>query len=115
MKVKRYYGTCQLPPLTLIKALDLEEAIINEGELSRAVWFWNRRPKLVCESLTLCYCYVAFWALLLYRVPDTISLLFAWMVIGASCAFVDRVRLNRWRNEYEASIKRLIVHHSERK
>jgi hypothetical protein len=31
-----------------------------------------------------------------------------------SCAFVDCVRIDRWRNEYKSSIKRVIVHRSER-
>jgi hypothetical protein len=41
-----------VPPRTLMDSLHLERALINQDESSRAVWFWNRRPKLLCETLT---------------------------------------------------------------
>ena len=96
-------------------SLQLERALINQKEFSRAEWFWSRRPKLLCENLVLFFCYLTVLVCLFYFIPQTISLLLVWMVAGASCAFVDFVRLNRWRNEYGSSIKRVIVHLRERK
>jgi hypothetical protein len=37
-----------------------------------------------------------------------------WMLVGVSCIFVDCVRLDGWRTEYESSIKRVFAHLSKR-
>ena len=105
----------ELPPAALIKSLHLEPAAIDQGELSRAEWFWSRRPKVLSESLSFFFFYLTVAVCLFYLVPDTIPFLLLWMVAGASCAFVDRIRLDRWRTEYEASIKQVVIHLSERK
>ena len=100
----------ELSPADLIESLQLEPDLINQKEFSRVEWFWSRRPKLLCENLVLFFCYLTVLVCLFYFIPQTISLLLVWVVAGASCAFVDFVRLNRWRNEYGSSIKRVIVH-----
>jgi hypothetical protein len=97
-----------LPPASLIKSLDLEPAIIDQDELSRAEWFWSRRPIVLSESLSFFFFYLTVLVCLLYLVPDTISFLLLWIIAGASCAAVDRIRLDRWRNQYESSIKRVV-------
>jgi hypothetical protein len=99
-----------LSPAELLKLLHLSGAAINHGEFVRAAWFWNRRPKVLSESLVVFFCYLTVFVCLVYYVPETIPLLLAWIIAGASCAFVDRIRLNRWRNEYESSITRVIIH-----
>ena len=98
-----------LPPADLLKSLHLEQALLSHSEFLRAQWFWNRRPKLLTESLIFFFCYLTVFVCLIYDVPGTIPLLVVWIVAGATCAFVDRVRLNRWRNEYESSITRFII------
>ena len=103
-----------VPPRALIKSFHLERAPINQDEFSRAEWFWNRRPNVLCENLTCFFCYIIVFVCLLYCVPESVPLLLVWMVAGVSCAFIDCVRLDRWRNEYRSSIKRAIVHLLER-
>jgi hypothetical protein len=105
----------ELPPAALINSLHLEPAAIDPGEFSRAEWFWSRRPKVLSESLTFFFFYLTVAVCLFYLVPDTIPFLLLWLVAGAGCAFVDRICLNRWRNEYESSITRVVTHLSERK
>jgi hypothetical protein len=91
----------ELPPAALIKSLHLERAAINQDEFSRAEWFWDRRPKVLSESLSFFFFYLTVLVCLFYLVPDTISSLLLWIVAWASCAYVDRLHLDRWRNEYE--------------
>ena len=105
----------ELAPAALIESLHLEPAAIDQNEFSRAEWFWSRRPKVLSERLSFFFFYLTVVVCLLYLVPDTIPLLVVWIVAGASCAFVDHIRINRWRNEYESSITRLAIHLSGRK
>ncbi len=105
----------ELPPAVLIESLQPDRAAIDQDEFSRAEWFWNRRPEMLCGSLAFVFCYLAVFVCLLCLVPDTILLLFGWIVAGAIGGFVEGVCLERWRNDYEASITRIIVRSSERK
>ena len=98
------------PPGDLIKSLHLERTAVNEDELSRAEWFWNRRPRLLCGNLIFCFCYLVVFVCLVYLFPESAPSLLLWMVAGVSCAFVDCVRFERWRNEYRSSIKRIVFH-----
>jgi hypothetical protein len=104
----------ELPPGALIKSLHLEPAAIDQDELSRAEWFWSRRPKVLSESVSSFFCYVIVLVCLLYSAPETIWLLLLWILAGVSCASIEHIRLSRWRNEYESSIKAIVVHLSER-
>ena len=104
------YDELPPPPADLLKSLHLGQAPISHSEFLRAEWFWNRRPKVLSESLVFFFCYLTVFVCLLYYVPETIPLLLFWIVAWVSCAFVDRIRLNRWRNEYESSITRVIIH-----
>jgi hypothetical protein len=106
-----------VPPRALMNSFHFERAQINQDEFSRAEWFWNRRPKILCDNLTCVFCYIIVFLCLiclLCRYPESVPLLLVWMVAGVSCAFVDCVRLDRWTNEYKSSIKRAIVHLLER-
>jgi hypothetical protein len=105
----------ELPPAALVKALHLEPAAINQDELSRADWFWRRRPKVLSQSVSFFFFYLTVAVCLFYLLPGSVPFLLLWIVAGASCAFVDGISLNRWRNEYESSITRVVIHASERK
>jgi hypothetical protein len=98
----------ELSPADLIQSLNLERAVINRDEFSRAVWFWNRRPKVLFENLICLFCYTVVFVCLFYRVPESCPSLFVWMVAGTSCALVEWFRLDSWRNEYLSSIKRAL-------
>jgi len=95
----------ELPPGALIKSQHLEPAAIDQDEFSRAEWFWSRRPKVLSESLSFFFFYLTVVVCLFYLVPDTLWFLLLWILAGATCACFDRIRLDRWRNEYESSIK----------
>jgi hypothetical protein len=99
----------ELTPADLIKSLNLETATVDQDEFSRVEWFWNRRPKVLMENLTALFCYTIVFVCLLYRIPEDFTPLLVWTLAGASCAFVEWFRLDRWRNEYESSIKRLLL------
>lgn len=98
-----------LPPGDVIKFFHLERAAINQDEYSRAEWFWKRRPKVLCETVTFYFYYVGVFVCLLYLVPHNVPSFLVWFVAGVSCAFVNCVRFDRWRKEYKSSIKRVIV------
>jgi hypothetical protein len=104
----------ELPPAALIKSLHLEPATIDQNEFSRAEWFWTRRPKVLSESLSFFFVYLTVAVCLFYLLPNTILLLLVWILAGATCAFVGHIRINQWRNEYESSITRVIIHLSKR-
>jgi hypothetical protein len=99
----------ELSPADLIKSLNLEPDAMDRDEFSRAEWFWNRRPKVLLENIVVLFCYTIVYVCLLYRIPENLSSLFVWTTAGASCAFVEWFRLDRWRNEYGSSIKRLLL------
>jgi hypothetical protein len=105
----------EVSPSALIKSLDLEPASVAQDEFARAEWFWSRRPKALWESLGFFFSYVAVVVCLLYLIPDSIWFLLLWILAGASWVAIDSILLNRWRSEYESSIKRMVVHLSERK
>jgi steroid 5-alpha reductase family enzyme len=105
----------ELPPAALIKSLHLEPTTVDPVELSRAEWFWSRRPKILSESLSCIFFYLIVLSSLSYSAPGTLSVLLLWMVAGASCVSVDRFRLDQWRNEYELSIRRIVIHPSEQR
>jgi hypothetical protein len=101
-------------PGDVIKSLHLERAAINQDEFSRAEWFWNRRPKALCETLAFYFCYIVVFVCLLYFVPYDVPLFILWFVAAVIFGIVDCIRVDRWRNEYKSSIKRAIVHLLER-
>jgi hypothetical protein len=104
-----------VPPSALIKSLDLKPASLDQGEFARAEWFWSRRPRPFWESLGFFFFYVTVVACLLYLIPDSVWFLVLWILAGAIWVAIDSILLNRWRSEYESSIKRMVVHLSERR
>jgi hypothetical protein len=98
----------EMPPAELIESFHLERATIDQQEFSRAEWFWRRRPRILFTNLTVIFSYLTVAVFFFYYVPQTALLLVVWISAGASCIFVDHIRLTRWRSEYESSIKRAI-------
>src|SRR5580704_3285995 len=103
-----------VPPRALMNSFHLERAAINQDEFSRAEWFWNRRPKALCETLTFYCCYTLVFICLLCFVPHSVPLFILWFVAAVIFGIVDCIRVDRWRREYKSSIKRAIVHLLER-
>jgi hypothetical protein len=105
----------ELCPADLIESFDLKPALIDQDELLRAEWFWNRKPRVLCANVLLLFSYILVLVCLLYFIPECAAPFLAWMLVGASGVVVDCVRLDRWGREYELSIKRLILHPPKRK
>ena len=99
----------ELCPADLIESFDLKPELINPGELLRAEWFWNRRARVLCANPLLLFPYILVFVCVLYVLPECAAPFLAWMVVGGSGVIVDCVRLDRWRREYELSIKRLFL------
>ena len=104
----------EFAPADVMKALHLKEEVISKDELSRAEWFWNRRPNVLCDKWTFVSCFVIGFFCFLYFVPTNVPACLVWIVAGLSFAGVESVRLTRWQMEYKASIKRVIVYVPER-
>ena len=81
------------PPLTITRH-NPHFGRLND---SAAEWFGNRRPKVLCETVTFYCCYIVVFFVLLYLVPTNVPSFLFWFVAGVSCAFVDCVRIDRWR------------------
>ncbi|MGA8482048.1 MAG: hypothetical protein WB696_29110 [Chthoniobacterales bacterium] len=109
----------ELPPFLLSQVIKLDLLEANDSELSRAMWFWLRRPKLMFHDsaalMTVALCILISLSIALVnwpgtsmakRVAEVIILLFELAVemylIG------HRLKFLRWRREYERSIDRLI-------
>jgi hypothetical protein len=110
----------ELPPVLLPQLRNLHWRGADDSELSRATWFWLRRPKstfckgstaLVLEGLWLLLSVITAFVVsseisISALAIEAIIVLFA-VAIGIG-AVVYRVRLVRWRREYERSVNRLI-------
>jgi hypothetical protein len=105
----------ELSPSDLIESLHLERAAIDQDDFSRAEWFWSRRPRILCANFVVFFCYLIVIVCLFYFIPETSLFLIFWIGLGASCVFLDSIRLRRWGNEYELSISRIIGRLSNRK
>jgi hypothetical protein len=68
------------PPGEVIRSLHLERAAINQDEFARAEWFWNRRPKVLCETVTFYFDYIVAFFSLLYLVPKSVPLFLLWFL-----------------------------------
>jgi hypothetical protein len=104
------FWNCQeLSPADLLKSLEPQRSAVNQDEYSRAEWFWQRRPKVLFQNITCLFCYVVVLVCLIYSVPDSWLSLLVWLVAGASCSFVEWLRLDRWRSEYGSSLNRVLL------
>jgi membrane protein YdbS with pleckstrin-like domain len=103
-----------LPEMT---RLDLGE--VDDSELSRAIWFWCRRPKLMFRDsaalmvVALCLLISLSIALVnwhLTSVPKRAAevMIIVFEVAVEIYAIGYRLKFLRWRRDYEQSIDRLI-------
>ena len=104
----------ELPPSELLESFHAGRATLNQDEFSRAEWFWNRRPKLVCANVVFLLSYIIVFACLLYLVPESFPPLLVWVLTGLSCVLVDCLHLEGWKTEYKSSIKRVVARLSKR-
>ena len=109
----------ELPPLLLAELTEVDLFEVGDTELARAHWFWSRPPKLAlqesamllvmafCVLLCLAFAFAAWPGMsMLERVAEMIILLLE-LALGIYL-IVQRVKIVRWRREYELSIDRLI-------
>ena len=106
----------KMPPEAVLTRKMGTNFAVDGGELARAQWFWERRPKRFVLSteralviLILC---AAFWG---------IAMCLSWqetiMLPGIACtlvavmpawAYLDAVRFARWSSDYSRAIFRLL-------
>jgi hypothetical protein len=109
----------ELPPLLLSQVAKLDLLKASDSELSRVMWFWLRRPKLMFHDsaalMTVALCIPISLSIALVnwpgtsmakRVAELIILLFE--VAVEMYLIGHRLKFLRWRREYERSIDRLI-------
>ena len=109
----------ELPPFLLLPLTKCDLLESNDSELSRAIWFWFRRPKLTFHDsaalaiVSLCVLVSLFIALVNW--PETsaprcikeVSILLSEAAVGMYLV-IQRLRFLRWRREYERSIDHVI-------
>ena len=109
----------EFPPYLLSQETKLDLLEASDSELSRAIWFWSRRPKLIFNDsaalviVALCVLISLSIALVNWhltsvpkRAAEVTIILFA--VAVEIYAIGHRLKFLRWRREYERSIDRLI-------
>jgi hypothetical protein len=110
----------ELPPFLLPELSKLNWQGADDSELSRAAWFWLRRPKstfcegrtaLVLEGLCLLLfvmtAFVGSSEISISELAIEVTIVLFAVVIGIG-AIVYQVKLVQWRREYERSVNRLI-------
>ena len=99
----------ELPPRAILKTIRLDERWLDDFELRRAQWLWERRPALMLGEDWLVYALVIIIALSLFLIPVWgVALSGCWIMITFAGIIRDIVRLSRWRRDYESSIARLV-------
>src|SRR5580693_587379 len=105
------------PPEALIFRKMGANVFMDAGELARAQWFWERRPrKLVLSAeraLGIMIFYGSFWLVAMFLDQQSLgmSVLFATgytlLVIMPAWAWLDALRFARWASDYKSAIFRL--------
>ena len=95
----------ELSPVTLLEKSELRYAP-QSGELARANWFWQRRPRLLRATSCIVWLSVILGLPLWLFIVPAIGVPF--MILAALIVDTDIVRSVRWRRQYELSIDRLI-------
>jgi hypothetical protein len=99
----------ELPPRAILKTIHPEKRWLDDFELRRAQWLWERRPGLMLGEDWAVYALVLVIALSLFLIPVWgAALSGCWAMIVFAGIFRDTVRLSRWRRDYESSVARLI-------
>ena len=109
----------ELPPFLLPGLMQLHLSEVNDSELSRAIWFWFRRPKpslhdsamLMVAALAVLVSLII--ALVNWRLASApkraaeVIILLLQVAVGI-WVLVNRRGFLRWRREYELSVDRVI-------
>ena len=97
------------PPRAILKTIRLDKRWLDDFELRRTQWLWERRPALMLGEDWRVYALAIIIALSLFFIPVWgAALSGGWIMITFAGIFRDIVRLSRWRRDYESSIARLI-------
>jgi hypothetical protein len=114
-KLDRSYFT--IPPEALIFRKMGGNVLMDAGELARAQWFWEQRPKKFILSteraLGILIFYGSLWlvAMCLGQEALAMTVLFATgytlIVIMPAWAHLDALRFARWASDYRRAIYRL--------
>ena len=107
----------KIPPEVFIRRKMGANVSMDAGELARAQWFWERRPKKLLLStegvLKVLIFYAAFWvaAICLNQRALEITVLVSTgstLVIAVPVwAYIDALRFGRWSSDYRRAIFRL--------
>ena len=99
----------EMPPRAILTKIHFDKFLLDDSELKRAQWFWNRRPSLVLGEDWLGYALVILVGFALLWTPFLgVTLLCCWITAAFVGIFNDIVRLSRWPRDYEQSIARLL-------
>ena len=96
----------ELSPLEFLGRSEQHSHTVVEDELTRAQWFWSRRPRVLS---------IASWIVWFVAAIGAPFWILAWALIGVPLLIaaltmvpIEIVRSVRWRRDYESSIDRLI-------
>jgi hypothetical protein len=96
----------ELPPVQLLEKWQLDRNLVDNDELERVEYFWNRRPRFL---RTISY---AAWLIAALGLPFWVFSVLAigvpLLMISAVLVNTDIVRSVRWRRQYESTIDRLM-------
>src|ERR1700751_1763441 len=95
----------QLTPIQLCEKREWVIPPRDSGEVVRATWFWNRRPRLLSVASSILWITVTLGLPFWLRIP---SIGVPLIILAAAVINTDLVRSLRWRHQYESSIDRLI-------
>jgi hypothetical protein len=107
------------PPFLLSQLTKFDLFETSDADLSRAIWFWFRRPKLMFSDsaalMVVALCVVISLLIALINWPETsmhrrgteLVILLSEAAVGMYLV-IQRLRFLRWRREYERSIDRVI-------
>jgi hypothetical protein len=99
----------EMPPRAILTRIQVDKFVLDDSELKRAQWFWNRRPALILGEDWLIYALVMLVGFGLFLIPLWgVALACCWITFALVGIFSDIVRLSRWRRDYEQSIARLL-------
>ena len=107
----------KIPPEVFICRKMGANVVMDTGELARAQWFWERRPRKLLLSaegvLKILIFYAGFWLVakcLNQQALETTALVGtgSMLVIAMPLwAYIDALRFARWSSDYRSAILRL--------
>jgi hypothetical protein len=96
----------ELSPVQLLEKWQLDSDLVDNDELERVEYFWNRRPRFLRPISYAAWLIVAlgvpFW---LFVIP---AIGMPLLIVSAVLVNTDIVQSVRWRRQYELTIARLI-------